>query len=633
MQTNRKYIKNLLLGKPLETKAMAHERLNEFWGFPIMASDATSSVAYALEEILLVLVPALGLGAVAFLGTVTIPIIILLLILVFSYTQIINHYKNGGGAYVVSAENLGRNTSLVAASALIIDYILTVAVSISSASEAIIAAFPYLAPYKVGIALIGLFFITLINLRGARESSKAFGIPTYVFIGIAGLMIGMGLVGMIDGNLKPIQYADSAVHAANAEQGIMLVLLLRAFSSGCSALTGIEAISNAVPSFKEPSQKTARHVLFMLAAVIVYIFGGSVALGAGLHVVPLPDNTVLSQMGSAIFGPGSALYYLLQFTTTLILILAANTAYTGLPTLLSILGQDGFMPRQFAQRGAKLSFSNGIMFLFIVAAVLLIVFGASTHHLIPLYAVGVFLSFTLSQTGMFIKWIKTKDKGWLHKAMINGAGAIITAVTTVIVFSTKFEGGAWMLAIAIPLIAIMMMGIKKHYNFVARQLKIEDFERHYHRSSSNSKAPCIVLISGISKSTLKSLNYANTISSNVTALYVSTDDTAAQQMRNRWTELKMDIPLVVVQAPYRDIIEPIEEYIAERESKLDHGEDITVVLVKFVKAHFYDNLLHNQTTYFLMSRLMKHRNIATMVVPYIYKDIAATQNTKSAQPK
>lgn len=618
MQNNTKYIKQLLLGKPLKTSAMDQEKLSVWWGFPIMASNAVSSVAYAIEEILLVLVPAIGLLAINYLGLVTIPIIVLLFILVFSYSQIINYYKNGGGAYVVSAENLGKNTSLVAASALIIDYVMTVAVSISSATDAIVAAFPTLASYSIPISLICLFAITIINLRGAQESSKVFSFPTYAFIVIMGVMVTMGLIQMIGGTLQPVPHPDSSVYAIKAWDGIMILMVLRAFSSGCSALTGIEAVSNAVPSFKEPSQKHAKQILYMLAFVILYLFGGSAAVASGLGVVPVEGNTILFQMGTAILG-NNVLNYILQFSTTLILLLAANTAYTGLPTLLSILGKDGFMPRQFTQRGFKLGFSNGILFIFVTTAILLLAFEANTHHLIPLYSVGVFMSFTLSQLGMFIKWRKIKTPGWKYKAFINGLGAIITFITLLIVFFTKFAGGAWMVAVAIPILVILMNAIKRHYNFVAKQVKVTDFEKHYHRST-RSRNPCVVLISSISKSTLKALNYANTISCNVTALYAATDEDSARQMRNRWTELKMDIPLKVLDAPYRDIIDPIEEYISECESKLSHGEDITVVLVKFVKAHFYDNLLHNQTTYFLTKRLSKHRNVALMVVPYIYND-------------
>lgn len=618
MNKTRFSLKRILLGKPLQNSALEHEKLSTIWGVPIMASDAVSSVAYALEEILMVLVPVLGLAAVSYLGWVALPIIFLLMVLVFSYSQIIDHYPNGGGAYIVSAENLGPRTSLVAAAALIIDYVMTVAVSISSATAAFLAAFPELMEHRVLIALICLCLVTLINLRGVSESSKVFGAPTYAFIATMGILIITGLVRLASGHLDPIVYHGALVSGIETFQGVFIFLLLRAFASGCSALTGVEAVSNAVPNFKKPAQKTAKHVLYILGIIIMFLFGGSVLLATHLQVMPLEGNTVIAQMGRAVFGPG-IMFYILQFTTSLILILAANTAYNGLPTLLAILAQDGYLPRQFLQRGAKLSFSNGIMFLFVAAGFLLIVFQASTHHLIPLYSVGVFISFTLSQFGMVLKWLRKKEKGWLHGFCINGFGALMTSVGMVIVFWTKFSSGAWMLGVAIPIIVVLMSKIKRHYSFVVQQLKVDNFKELYHPSVSLNKNLCVVLVSSLSRSVLKCLNYANSMSSNVVALHISTDNESTAVLQKKWQAFDLEVPLTVIEAPYRDIIEPLENYLSKQEALLKHGEDISVITIRFVVEHWYEHFLHNQTTYYIEQRLSHHKNLATIIVPYLYK--------------
>lgn len=613
-------LKNLLLGKALRNEQLSHEKLSRTWGLPIMASDAVSSVAYAIEEILMALVPGIGLLAVYYVGLVSIPIILLLLILIFSYSQIINHYPGGGGSYVVSKENFGRRPAILTASCLVIDYIMTVAVSISSSSAAIVAAFPALDQYKVLISLVSVAIITLINLRGASESSKIFGIPTYAFIISMAAMIITGLIRIMTGSLDPISYNPEAISAANssaAMSGITLLIFLRAFSSGCSALTGVEAVSDAVPNFKEPSQKTAKHVLFLLGGIIIFIFGGTSLLASVLKVLPLPGTTVMSQMANSVFGNG-IMFYVLQFTTSLILLLAANTAYNGLPILLSILSKDRYMPRQFSQRGTKLSFSNGILFIFIVASILLLIFNADTHNLIPFYSVGVFVSFTISQAGMFVRWIKIKEKGWKYKSLINGIGALVTFVGTIVVFITKFTSGAWMLAIAIPLIALFMAVTHKHYTRFLKHISIDDYEYKYLPSKSGDKIPCIVLIHNMNKATLKTFDYAKDISSDVTALHISTTPEHTKRLQEQWEELKIGIPLTVISAPYRNIFTPLEEYVSQREKELNRGESLTVVLTKFVGNGWRDSIFHNQTAYFIENKLGKHRDIATVLVPYIY---------------
>lgn len=612
-------IKQLLLGRPLKNNELSHEKLSTFWGVPIMASDAVSSVAYAIEEILLVLVPILGFAAIPYLGVIAIPILVLLMVLVVSYSQIIEEYPSGGGAYVVSAENLGKKTSLVAASALIIDYVMTVAVSISSATSALVAAFPELAGSRVLIALAGLALITLMNLRGVNESSKVFGVPTYGFILIMMVLIVTGLVEYFSGHLAPIQYAESpVVQSPDALLTIApIFLLLRAFASGCSALTGVEAVSNAVPSFKEPSKRNAKRVLYILAGIIIFIFGGSVLLSMTLKVVPLAGQTVIAQMGEAVFGK-NLLYYILQFATSLILLLAANTAYSGLPTLLSILAADGYLPRQFGQRGFKLAFSNGIMFIFFAAGILIALFRANTHYLIPLYSVGVFISFTLSQGGMVVRWFKTRHKGWKQHAFVNGFGALMTIVGAIIVLVAKFVDGAWMLVVVIPLLSLLMGNIRRHYEYIGEQLKVDDFKDHYYKSTSSDKNLCIVLASAMTRSVLKTLNYANALSSNVIALHISTDAERTARLQKKWEENEIDVPLEIIEAPYRDIVTPINEYITKKEAAVKPGENVSVIMVKFVEKNWYDNVLHNQTTYFIEHMLRRHKNVVTIIVPYIY---------------
>ncbi len=614
-----KRFKKIVLGSALRDEQLQSEKLTRFWGLPIMASDAVSSVAYAVEEILMALVPALGLLAVNYVGLVSVPIILLLLILVFSYSQIINHYPNGGGAYVVAKENFGKKASLLAATCLVIDYIMTVAVSVSSSTAAITAVFPALDPYRILISLLCVGIITIVNLRGIGESSKVFGVPTYAFILSMVSLIVMGFIGFFRHTLTPITYTPEQIASisSNTVTAMTLTLFLCAFSSGCSALTGVEAVSNAIPSFKEPSQKTAKQVLFMLGGIIIFIFGGTSFLASSLKVIPLADKTVLSQMATAIFGNGLMLY-ILQFTTSLILLLAANTSYSGLPILLSILAQDRYMPRQFSQRGTKLSFSNGIMFIFIVSSLLLIAFNADTHRLIPFYSVGVFVSFTISQFGMFVKWLKTKEKGWQYKSLINGFGALVTFIGSIVVFTTKFTHGAWALLVATPLLMWFMSETHKHYFRFLKGISILGYHYEYKESESTDTFPCVVLVNKMNRAALKTFDYANKITSNVTVLHISVSKTETERLKKQWEDLKIGVPLTIVYTPYRDIITPIEEYINEREAELKDGDSLTVVLTRICGNGWKDAIFHNQTTFFIEKQLRKHENVATILVPYYY---------------
>lgn len=608
-------IKNVILGKPLKNDEIAHEKLTRLWGLPIMASDAVSSVAYAIEEILLILIPAAGLLAFHSLPFIVLPILFLLLILILSYSQIIDHYPRGGGAYAVAKENIGKTAALLSAATLTIDYIMTVAVSISSSTAALVSAFPSLHDFKVVISMICISLITLINLRGIREASKVFGLPTYIFIFSMAILIITGLIKLLTGNLNPIEYAQPILPGETVE-GIGILVLLKAFSSGCSAMSGVEAVSDSVPSFAEPSTRNAKHILYTLGGIIIFIFGGTSLLAIHLQVAPLEGHTVLSQISSAVFGH-TFMYYVIQVFTSLILILAANTAYNGLPQLLYILAHDGYVPRQFSTRGTKLSFSNGILFIFIAASLLIIGFKSETHRLIPLYSVGVFISFTIAQFGMYKKWIALKEKNWQYKFWINGLGAIVTLVVSVIVFSMKFADGAWILAIAIPTIMAGMYFINKHYAAIGKQLYLEKFNPYYNKDAITS-TQCILLVHDINKPFLKAINYANSISNNITALHVCRHPEHAKALRKKWDELEIPIELKIIETPYRDIIKPMDDYLWQRERELRHGENISVILIKFITTHWYDNILHNQTAYFLTQHLSKHKNISTVILPFHY---------------
>ena len=613
-------IKKVLLGHALKNEDIKTEKLSRLWGLPIMASDAVSSVAYAIEEILIVLVPALGFAAFGYVPGVVASIILLLTILAVSYSQIIRHYPNGGGAYNVSKENLGEMPALIAAAALIVDYVMTVAVSVSASTMAITAAVPALFNDRILISVFCVLLITIGNLRGIRESSVFFGIPTYAFIVSMGVMIFTGFARMATGSLTSIVYSPDQLTNLLPQQlfqGLILLLVLRAFSSGCSALTGIEAVSNAVPSFRPPAQRNARHVLFLLAGVIVVIFGGTGILAVNLHVLSIPGTTVTAQIAQAVFGQ-SLFFYLIQATTAMILILAANTAYNGLPLLLYILAHDRYVPRQFSHRGSKLSFSNGILFILFAASILIIVFKSDPHNLIPLYSVGVFISFTLSQYGMFRKWRRDKEMGWHYKSLINLFGAIVTGVGTLIVFSSKFLEGAWMLAIVMPLLILLMLYVKNHYNMVAKQLELKEFAPYYKRPASKKGSPAIVLLQSINKASLKAINYANQISNDITVLHICRYPEHTCELREQWKALKIPLKLEIIENPYRDITKPLQAYIFEREKSLGHGENLTVILIKYVTSHWYDLILHNQTTYFLERVLSRFKNVTSVLVPYHY---------------
>ena len=609
-----KKIKRLLIGRPLSNEELQGEKFNVLWGLPILSSDAISSVAYAGEEILWVLIPIIGLMAYKYMFYAALSIVALMLILVLSYRQTIDSYPNGGGSYIVAKDNLGTIPGLVAASALLIDYILTVSVSASAGTAAVTSAATFLLPFKVEITLVFIFLITLGNLRGIRESSRMFGIPTYLFIASMLAMIVIGLF-----KVYVLGYVPTAVYSVPQAAGeVTIFLLLRAFASGCTALTGIEAVSNGIPNFSEPSQKRAKTVLALLAVLVLFIFGGTSFLARIYHAVPNYEVTVVSQIASQVFGTG-IMYYVVQVTTAIILIMAANTSFSGLPLLLSLIARDGFAPRQFARRGARLSYSNGIIVLSIMASLLVIVFRGETHLLLPLYAIGVFVSFTLSQTGMSVKWLSHRDSGWIHKAVINGVGALITFVTVIIIAYTKIHHGAWIVMILIPLFVTLMLRTKAHYDDVARQLKLTPEDIEEETELVDVKKHVIVLVDTLNKASLKAISYARSITDeeNVIAFHVSNNPEESKKLREKWKCSKLDIPLIVKYSSAKEVVKPLADYIESKEHPSNPGDMITVVMPQFVVRHWWESIFHNKTADSIQEKLLQDRHIAVISVPYV----------------
>ncbi|MFT8314189.1 MAG: APC family permease [Clostridium sp.] len=607
-----KKIKGFLIGKSLKTEELKAEKFNVFWGLPILSSDAISSVAYAGEEILWILVPAIGIMAFQKMLYVALLIVLLLFILMFSYRQTIDSYPKGGGSYIVAKDNLGTVPSLVASASLCIDYVLTVAVSVSSGASAITSAIPELLHYKLTICLIIVIIMTIGNLRGLKDSARLFGIPTYLFIISMIIMIVVGIV-----RVKVFGYVPKPLEKLPDFTGqLTFFVFLKAFAGGCTAVTGVEAVSDGIPNFKEPCQKNAKKVLLILGCIAFVLFTGISYLATMYQAVPSLDRTVISQIATEVFGNGF-MFYVIQGTTALILIMAANTAYADFPFLLSIISRDGYAPRQLSKRGTRLSFSNGIVVLAIAASILLINFKGENHYLLPLYAVGVFISFTLSQSGMLMRWLRKKEGNWRHKAFINGFGALITCITAIVIGITKFVHGAWIVCLLIPLLVFIMMRIKNHYNKVADSLRlpldIKPKEMHY----GANRNYVIVPIDTLNKSFLKALNYARAISEDIIVFHVSVDVESTEKLKKRWQEYNVGIPLTVKSSPYRSLVGPLVKFIESEEFVLGPKDTITVVMPQFVVRKWWHHALHNQTSLFVKSVLLNRRNIALTTIPYI----------------
>lgn len=604
-----------LIGKTLKTDELKNEKFNVFWGLPILSSDAISSVAYAGEAILLVLISTMGAASYKYMFYATLCIVTLMFILVFSYRQTIDSYPDGGGSYIVAKDNLGTVPGLVAGAALSIDYVLTVAVSTCAGTAAITSAVPSLIQHKVSITIVLIIIMTIGNLRGIRESSRIFGVPTYIFIFA---VIGMILYGII--KVHVFGYTPVAQYAIPQGTGHMTIaLFLTAFASGCTALTGIEAVSNGIPNFKEPSQKNAKVVLELLALTIFFVFGGLSYLATLYHAVPRADVTVVAQIATQVFGK-NFFFYLIQITTAIILIMAANTAYSGLPLLLALMAKDGFVPRQFAKRGKRLGFSNGIILISVFSCILVIAFKGDTNLLLPLYAVGVFISFTLSQSGMFLKWVRSKEGAWRHKAFINGLGVIVSFGTALIIGVTRFKHGAWIVCIVVPALVLLMTKIKHHYTAVAEQLKLSVDQRPKEINFAEQKRYVILPIDTLNRAFLKALNYARTISDEIIVFHVSVDDAATAKLIKRWEEYNVGIPIIIKKSPYRNIVTPLVKFIESEEYAAGPKDTVTVIMPQFVVGKWWGNILHNQTALFIKTMLLKRRNIAMITVPYIIQE-------------
>lgn len=602
------------LGKRLEDSKLSEEKFNVLWGIPVFASDAISSVSYAGEEILLVLIPVLGMASYRTFLPIVAAIIGLLGILVFCYRQTIDAYPQGGGAYIVATDNLGETPGLVAGAALIIGYILTVAVSACAGAAAVTSAFPELLHYKALIALILIALLTWGNLRGLRESAVMFGVPTYLFILTMLILIVTGIIRYTTGSFTPQEVQIATQNAGDT----LLFVILRAFASGCTALTGVEAVSNGVPNFKDPAPKNAKKVLYAMAGFVCIVFLGVSVLISMYRIVPNDQATAVSQLAEAVFGSGSALYYVVQVMTVVILTLAANTAFAGLPLLMALMAQDGYLPRQLIYRGSRLNFSNGILFLFCSAALLVIAFNGDQHLLLPLYASGVFLSFLLSQLGMVLHWVRHKGSGWKTKAFINGFGTVITGSTLVVIVIMKFLSGAWVTLVCIVLLVLLMRTIKKHYDHVRDDLRIGSPEEAVALMGKGRVGKLILPVQSVNRSFVKVLNCAKDLDFDEIEFYhICSNEESAKRLQTQVEALGVPGNFVYEVTHYRNTEEILMRHIEAEHAKLDKHQHLTVMMPNLVTQNRWARVLHNQTTETMIRRMEKYRNVYVFQIPYI----------------
>jgi amino acid transporter len=611
--------KHVVFGRPLPSERLEHERLDKKTALAVLSSDAISSVAYATDQILFVLGGAIGLAAVNYVLPISAVIVGLLVLVGLSYRQTVFAYPNGGGSYTVARENLGEMPGLVAAAALLTDYILTVAVSISGGVAAITSAYPQLVPHTVAICSLSIFLLATVNLRGVRESGAAFSVPTYAFIAMMLALLGTGAFRYWTGHeLAPIAAAFK-VDPVSARHGgglspvsgfALLYLLMRGFAEGCAAMTGTEAISNGVMAFKAPAQKNAATTLGWMVAILAAFFLGVSFLAQHYQVMPTTRETVLSILGHHIFG-GGPLYYALQYTTFAVLVLAANTAFADFPRLAGILANDRYMPRQLAARGDRLAFSNGIVTLAGVAFLLVWLFHGDTNALVPLYAIGVFVCFTLSQAGMVVHWRATREPGWRWKAWLNGVGALATGLVSIIQLVTKFTTGGWIIAVIIPVIILLLQKIHRHYTEFAEEIRF---------TGQSPITPLhhtvIVPVNGITKATSGALVYATTISDEVIAVYIEVDERETARMRDEWEAWDIGVPLEVVPSPYRSILKPLVEFV-ENLRMVSPGELVTIVVPEVVPKRWWEHLLHNKTALYIRTAFLFKPNVVVTAIPYL----------------
>ncbi|HZC31585.1 MAG TPA: APC family permease [Gaiellaceae bacterium] len=618
-------LRRFLFGARIPSERELHERIGVIKGVPVFASDNISSSAYATEEIMRVLVLA-GAGALALTMPITIVIVVVLGIVVASYQQTIRAYPNGGGSYIVASDNLGPFPGLVAAAALMTDYVLTVSVSIAAGDEALTSIFPELYPYRV---LLGVAFVLLLmlgNLRGIRESATIFSIPTYAYLVAIYGLLAYGLFRAATGTL-PVYQAPPSWHVAAGAQALGLLLILRAFASGSVALTGTEAVSNGVPAFSPPEYKRAQRVLILMGLFFGSIFLGMSFLAGHIGVLPDPSEqqTVISQLTALLVGDGSPYHFFVQFSTSLLLVLAANTAFADFPRLSNILARDGFMPHQFAYRGDRLAFSTGIVVLSALSAFLIVAFGGSVTALIPLYTIGVFVAFTLSQSGMVRHWWKLRatERGWRVSAAFNGVGALATGVVAIVVGVAKFAYGAWIVLLLIPVLIAVMWGIGSHYRHVRDALTFERPDPPLPAVTPRVVVP----VNRLDRAALRALAFARAIAKDVLAVHVSETAEEGRLMRQRWERWGGPVPLAIVESPYRVLIPPLLAYLDALDEQ-QPGRTTVVVLPEFVPRHFWENLLHNQAALRLKVRLFFRRHTIVADVPF-HLDEAYAQPTEA----
>jgi amino acid transporter len=619
-------IRAWLIGRPLPTADAPHQAIRKRVALAVFASDALSSTAYATQEILLILAAA-GTAAFGFTFPIALAIVSLLAIVTLSYQQTIHAYPGGGGAYIVSRENLGNLPAQIAGAALLTDYILTVAVSVSAGVAQLASAYPDLFPLRVPLAVILVLAIMLINLRGVKESGTIFAIPTYFFLAMMALTILTGLVRLAAGELPMVTSPPEM--EAHVLQPLTLFLVLRAFSSGTTALTGVEAISNGISAFRAPRSRNAAVTLVWMAAILGVLFLGITFLALEIGALPSEAETVVSQLARTVYAGRGSLYLMAISATTLILVMAANTAFADFPRLSALMAGDRYLPRQFMYRGSRLVFTWGIVVLAMAASLLIVVFQASVSGLIPLYAIGVFLSFTLSQTGMARRWHKIGrldpqepppvkdellrfDPGWRWKMLLNGFGAVCTAVVMLIFAVTKFREGAWVVLIIIPAGVVVLYSVHRHFVRLAERLSLENFGP----PTALKIKEVILPISGVHRGTLAALRYAQSLGSAVTAVHVAVDEDDSQKVGAKWTNWGASVPLVMIDSPYRELMHPLVAYIHEAAAQCAPAEVITVVVPQFVPEKSWHNLLHMQTAAWLRWALLHEQNVVVVDVAY-----------------
>jgi amino acid transporter len=625
--------KRWLIGEPLPSDKLEAQLLPKHLALPIFASDPLSSVAYAPQELLMILLLG-GLAFLSFAPWVAAAVVILLLVVVLSYRQLIKAYPSGGGDYEVASKNLGEKAGLVVASALLVDYILTVAVSVASGVDNIISAFPELNPFRIEIAVGFIVLLAAVNLRGVREASKAFAVPTYLFIASIAVMVVVGLVRTLLGDAPVAESVDVVVQAESLTQVAFILLLLRAFASGCAALTGVEAISNGVPAFRTPKVKNAQKTLVAMGSIAIILFSGlvAVALIAGVHYLDCteltdfagcrpgddPQRSLIAQMAAATFGNNSILFFVIQGATAAVLLLAANTAFNGFPLLGSVLATDRYAPKSLSTRGDRLIFSNGVIALAVVAALITVVYRADVTQLIQLYIIGVFISFTLGQTGMVRHWWRMltngcDDRGAVWRGLaINALGAAMTATVLVIVTITKFTHGAWLVYVIMPMLFLLMLGVNRYYRDVDLEIEADPTTKF---GATGDHA--IVLVGRMQKPVLKALDYAIAARHNsIEAVHVSIDEAATQQLERDWIEQNIKVPLNVIESPYRDISAPLAKYIKSRRET--HGaEVVTVYTPQYIVGHWWENLLHNHKARRIRQKLSLVHGVVIALVPWL----------------